>query len=70
VDKFTKWIKVKLATSITMTKALEFIREIMYRFDVPNNIITCNRTQFTIREFKDFCADLDIKINYASVSHP
>jgi transposase InsO family protein len=53
-----------------MAKAVEFIREIMYRFGVPNNIITDNGTRFTVREFRDFCADLDIKINYASVSHP
>jgi transposase InsO family protein len=69
VDKFTKWIEVKLVASITAAKAVEFIKEIMYRFHVPNNIITDNVTQFTAREFKDFCADSGIKINYASVSH-
>jgi hypothetical protein len=46
----------------------------MHRFSVPNNIITDNGTdngtQFTVREFKDFCANSDIKINYALVSHP
>jgi transposase InsO family protein len=52
-----------------MAKAVEFNNEIMYHFGIPNNIITDNRTQFTAREFKDFCADSDIKINYASVSH-
>jgi transposase InsO family protein len=70
VDKFTKWIEVKHVASITATKAVEFIKEIMYRFGVPNNIITDNGTQFTAREFKDFCVDSDIKINYAAVSHP
>jgi hypothetical protein len=70
VDKFTKWIKVKPAASITAAKAVEFIKEIMYMFCVHNNIITNSGTQFTVREFKDFCADLGIKINYASVSHP
>jgi hypothetical protein len=68
VDQFTKWIEVKSATSITMAKAVEFIKEIMYMFGVPNNIITDGGTQFTVREFKDFCADPSIKINYASVS--
>jgi hypothetical protein len=67
VDKFTKWIKVKPAASITVAKEVEFIKEIMYRFGVPNNIITDNGTQFTVREFKNFCADLSIKINYASM---
>jgi transposase InsO family protein len=70
VDKFTKWIEVKPAASITAAKAVEFIKEIMYMFGVLNNIITDNGTQFTAREFKNFCADLGIKINYASVLHP
>jgi IS30 family transposase len=67
VDKFTKWIKVKPTTS---AKAVEFIKEIMYKVGVPNNIISDNGTRFTVREFKDFCADSSIKINHASVSHP
>jgi hypothetical protein len=70
VDKFTKWIKVKPVASITTAKAVEFIKEIMYRFGILNNIITDNGTQFTVREFKDFCVDSGIKINYASMSHP
>jgi transposase InsO family protein len=70
VDKFTKWIRVKLAASITAAKEVEFIKQIMYMFGIPNNIKTDNGTQFTAREFKYFCVDSDIKINYASVSHP
>jgi transposase InsO family protein len=70
VDKFTKWIEAKLATSITAAKVMEYIKEIIYKFGVRNNIITGNRTQFTAREFKEFCADLGIKISYAPVSHP
>jgi hypothetical protein len=70
MDKFTKWIKVKPTTSIKVAKAVEFIKEIMHRFGVPNNIITDNGTQFTAREFKDFCADSGIKVNHASMSHP
>jgi transposase InsO family protein len=70
VEKFTKWIEVKPVASITAANAVKFIKEIMYRFGVPNNIITDNGTQFTAREFKDFCADSDIKINYTIVSHP
>jgi hypothetical protein len=42
----------------------------MYQFGIPNNIITNNGTQFTMREFRDFCANASITINYASVWHP
>jgi transposase InsO family protein len=59
----------KPAATITAAKAVEFIKEIMYKFGIPNTIITDNRTQFTVREFKDFCVDSGIKVNYASVSH-
>jgi transposase InsO family protein len=70
VDKFTKWIEMKPAASVTVAKAVEFIGEIMCKFGIPNNITTDNGTQFTAREFKDFCADSGIKINYASLSRP
>jgi hypothetical protein len=69
VDKFIKWIKVKSAASIIAARVVKFIKEIMYRFGIPNNIITDNETQFTAWEFKDFCVDSGIKINFASVSH-
>jgi hypothetical protein len=42
----------------------------MYHFGMPNNNIIDNGIQFTVIEFKDFCADLGIKLNYASMSHP
>jgi transposase InsO family protein len=70
VDKFTKWVEGKPAASIAAAKAVEFVKEIMNQFGILNNIITDNGTQFTAREFKDFCADSRIKVNYASVSHP
>jgi hypothetical protein len=44
VDKFTKWIEAKPAASITVAKVVEFIKDIMLKFCVPNNIITDNGT--------------------------
>jgi hypothetical protein len=35
VDKFTKWVEAKFAASITVAKAVEFVKETMYRFGVP-----------------------------------
>ena len=70
VDKFTKWIEAVPITSSTASSAVNFIRSIIFRFGVPNSIITDNGTNFTAEEFKDFCSEQGIKLNYASVSHP
>jgi hypothetical protein len=70
VDKLTKWVEAKPTASVTAAKEVEFVKETMYRFGVPSNIITDNGTQFIMRGIKGYCADVGIKVNYASVSHP
>ena len=70
VDKFTKWIEAIPITSSTASTTVNFIRSIIFRFGVPNSIITNNGMNFTAEEFKDFCEDQRIKLNYASVAHP
>ena len=40
VDKFTKWIEAVPITSSTASTAVNFIRSIIFRFGVPNSIIT------------------------------
>jgi hypothetical protein len=47
IGKFTKWIEYKPIASLTSAKAVEFIHEIMFRFGIPNNIITDLRYNFT-----------------------
>jgi hypothetical protein len=70
IDKFTKWIEYKPITSLTSAKAVEFIQEIMFRFGIPNSIITDLGSNFTSSEFFDFCEQRSIQIKYASVAHP
>jgi transposase InsO family protein len=50
--------------------AVKFFESIVYRYGVPNNIITDNGTNFTSGEFQEFVKELGIKIKYASVAHP
>jgi hypothetical protein len=47
VDKFTKWIEVKPITKTNSQEVIKFFLDIIYRFGVPNTIITDNRTNFT-----------------------
>jgi transposase InsO family protein len=42
----------------------------MFRFGIPNSIISDLGSNFTISEFFDFCEQRSIQIKYASVAHP
>ncbi|XP_012701461.1 uncharacterized protein LOC105914413 [Setaria italica] len=70
VDKFTKWIEVRPITNIRSQEAIEFFLDIVYRFDIPNCIITDNGTNFTRKKFLDFCDGYGIRVDWASVGHP
>jgi transposase InsO family protein len=70
IDKFTKWIEYKPIASLTSVKAVEFIQDIIFRFRIPNSIITDLGSNFTSSEFFDFCEQRSIQIKYASVAHP
>ena len=69
VDKFTKWIEAKPITNIRSEEAVKFFLDIIYRFSVPNCIITDHRTNFTGKKFLDFSDGYDIRIDWASVEH-
>jgi transposase InsO family protein len=70
IDKFSKWIEVRLLNSIRSEQAVAFFTNIIHRFGVPNSIITDNGTQFTGRKFLDFCEDHHIWVDCATVAHP
>jgi hypothetical protein len=40
VDKFTKWIEVRVVASVMSKEAAKFIEDITHRFRVPNRIVT------------------------------
>ena len=63
VDKFTKWIEAKPITNICSEQAIKFFLDIIYRFGVPNYIITDHGTNFTGKKFLDFSDVYDIRIN-------
>jgi ribonuclease HI len=60
IDKFTKWIEFKPIASLTSAKAVEFIQDIIFRFGIPNSIITDLGSNFTSSEFFDFCEQKSI----------
>ena len=46
------------------------MQDIMYRFGMPNRIITDLGSPFTAIEFRSWAQDCGISIDYASVAHP
>jgi hypothetical protein len=70
IDKFIKWPEATPVVKINKKSAVKFIKSIIYRFGVPNQIITDNGSQFTSGAFQGYCEDLGIQICYASPAHP
>jgi len=69
VDKFSKWIEYKPLVKASSEKAVEFLNQIIHRFEVPNSIITDLGTQFTGTTFWDLCDNRGIVIKYVPVAH-
>jgi transposase InsO family protein len=70
IDKFSKWVKVRPITNLRAEQAVTFFTDIVYRFGVPNSIITDNGSQFTGRKFLEFCDKFHIRVDWAAVAHP
>jgi hypothetical protein len=70
VDKFTKWVEAKPLAKISSKQAMDFIQDIIFRFGVPNSVITNNGTQFTREKILDFCDDNNIRVDWAVVTYP
>ena len=70
IDKFSKWIEARPIGKIKSEQNVLFFTDIVYRFGVPNSIITDNSTQFTGKKFLEFCDDYHIRVDWSAVAHP
>ena len=70
VDKFTKRIEDKLVKTSESGRVIDFISGVLHHYGVPHSIITDNGSNFIADEVKTWCANLGIKLDYASVYHP
>ena len=67
IDKFTK---DKPLVKFNATRAVEFMQDIMYRFGMPNRIITDLGSPFKAIKFRSWAQDCGISVDYALVAHP
>jgi cobalamin biosynthesis protein CbiG len=51
VDKFTKWIKLRVVATVTSKEVAKFMEDITHRFGVPNRIVTDLGIAFTGSDF-------------------
>jgi hypothetical protein len=70
IDKFSKWVEVRPITNLRAEQVMTFFTNIVYRFGVPNSIITDNGSQFTGWKFLEFCDKYHIRMDWAAVAHP
>jgi transposase InsO family protein len=56
--------------NIRSEEAVAFFTDIIYRFGIPNKIITDKSTQFTGKKFFNFCDDNNIRVDWSAVAHP
>ncbi|KAM2012788.1 hypothetical protein ACFX1T_024599 [Malus domestica] len=71
VDYFTKWAEVEPLANFTEAKIEDFVwKNILYRFDIPNAIVTDNGRQFDNNKFRMFCSKFIINLCFASPAHP
>jgi hypothetical protein len=57
-------------TNLRAEQAVTFFTDIIYRFGVPNSIITDNGSQFMGRKFLELCDKFHIRVDWAAVAHP
>jgi transposase InsO family protein len=70
IDKFSKWVEVRPIMNLRAEQEVTFFTDIVYRFGVPNSIITDNGSKFTGRKFLEFCDKFHIHVDWADVAHP
>ncbi|GKV33929.1 hypothetical protein SLEP1_g42365 [Rubroshorea leprosula] len=71
VDYFTKWVKARPLSSLTLRRIEDFVfSAIICRYGIPNQIVTDNGPQFNCTSFRDFCSSYGIKLLFTSVYHP
>ena len=63
-------VESKLVKTAEAGQVIDFISGVIHHYGVPHSIITNNGSNFTADKVKTWCANLGIKLDYASVYHP
>ena len=70
VDYLSRWIEIARMTSTSGTKTVDQFKSICAKFGIPEEIRTDNGPQFVSHEFKNFCAQYEIKHTTSTPRYP
>jgi len=71
IDYFTKWVKATSYSNVTRKVVTKFIRkELIYRYGIPERIITDNATNLNNQMMNELCEEFKIKHHNSSPYRP
>jgi transposase InsO family protein len=62
IDKFTKCIEVKTVTCPKADRVLDFLDELVHRYELPDRIITDLGSNFNNHQFWEYCENSGIDV--------
>ena len=70
IDYFSKYPEVKFVRNVTTESVISFLKEIFAREGTCANLVCDNGSQFTSKEFEEFCKSYGIKLLHSSLYYP
>ena len=71
IDYFNKWIEAEAFSFIKDKEVVQFVwKNIVYRFRIPQSIVTDNGPQYDSWVYRNFCCELKIKNLYSTSRYP
>jgi transposase InsO family protein len=70
IDTFTKWMNAAPVVNIMQEAEVKLLQSNIYRFGVPQRVLTDNGTQFKGVKFLRCCEDFGIHHQQSSAAHP
>ena len=70
IDYFTKWIESIPTRSVSHKVIINFLEDIMSRFDCPRRIVTDNAASFRDEPFINFCEQYGITLIHSTPYYP
>ena len=67
---FSKWPEILKCKRLTTETVINFLHQLFALFSVADCIVSGNGTQFTFKEFKDFCQTFAVKHITIASYHP